>query len=71
MQYSSNYIFSPEGTITIVKLKEVMKSSGQNRIEKEPNRMVTSVKDNWDNEIDFKNFSAHVDHETGREDRSW
>ena len=47
---------SPKGTITIVELKEVMKSLGQNPTEKELSRMINSVDDNGDNEIDFEEF---------------
>jgi len=45
-----------DGTITIVELKEVMKSLGQNPTEKELKQMIKSVDDNGDNEIDFEEF---------------
>jgi len=45
-----------DGTITIVELKEVMKSLGQNPTEKELKQMISSVDDNGDNEIDFEEF---------------
>ena len=44
------------GTITLVELKEVMKSLGQNPTEKELQQMIKSVDDNGDNEIDFEEF---------------
>jgi len=45
-----------DGTITIVELKEVMKSLGQNPTENELKQMIKSVDDNGDNEIDFEEF---------------
>ena len=45
-----------QGTITIVELKEVMKSLGQNPTDTELKRMINSVDDNGDNEIDFEEF---------------
>ncbi|KAL7526984.1 hypothetical protein ACHAXR_001745 [Thalassiosira sp. AJA248-18] len=45
-----------DGTITLVELKEVMKSLGQNPTEKELTQMIKSVDDNGDNEIDFEEF---------------
>lgn len=45
-----------DGTITLVELKEVMKSLGQNPTEKELKQMIKSVDDNGDNEIDFEEF---------------
>ena len=44
------------GTITLVELKEVMKSLGQNPTERELIQMIKSVDDNGDNEIDFEEF---------------
>jgi calmodulin len=44
------------GTITIVELKEVMRSLGQNPTDKELKHMINSVDDNGDNEIDFEEF---------------
>ena len=44
------------GTITLVELKEVMKSLGQNPTEEELVQMISSVDDNGDNEIDFEEF---------------
>ena len=49
-------ISTPKGTVTIVELKEVMKSLGQNPTEKELKAMIDSVDDNGDNEIDFEEF---------------
>ena len=48
--------FSIPGTITISELKDVMKSLGQNPTESELQRMILSVDDNGDNEIDFEEF---------------
>ena len=48
--------FCNTGTITIVELKEVMKSLGQNPTENELKQMIKSVDDNGDNEIDFEEF---------------
>eukprot|EP01082_Thalassiosira_pseudonana_P007851 g6917.t1 g6917 contig23:1482794-1483706(-) len=45
-----------DGTITLVELKEVMRSLGQNPTEKELKQMINSVDDNGDNEIDFEEF---------------
>ena len=45
-----------DGTITLVELKEVMRSLGQNPSEKELMQMINSVDDNGDNEIDFEEF---------------
>mmetsp|Transcript_8162 Transcript_8162/g.14238 ORF Transcript_8162/g.14238 Transcript_8162/m.14238 type:complete len:152 (+) Transcript_8162:182-637(+) len=45
-----------DGTITLVELKEVMKSLGQNPTERELIQMIKSVDDNGDNEIDFEEF---------------
>jgi calmodulin len=44
------------GTITIKELKEVMRSLGQNPTESELKRMIESVDENGDNEIDFEEF---------------
>jgi len=45
-----------DGTITLVELKEVMRSLGQNPTEQELIQMINSVDDNGDNEIDFEEF---------------
>ena len=50
------YVCRNLGTITLVELKEVMKSLGQNPTEKELTQMIKSVDDNGDNEIDFEEF---------------
>jgi calmodulin len=44
------------GTITITELKDVMRSLGQNPTDSELQRMILSVDDNGDNEIDFEEF---------------
>jgi Ca2+-binding EF-hand superfamily protein len=44
------------GTITITELKAVMSSLGQNPSDSELQRMILSVDDNGDNEIDFEEF---------------
>ncbi len=44
------------GTISITELKDVMKRLGQNPTDDELQRMVLSVDDNGDNEIDFQEF---------------
>lgn len=44
------------GTITFTELKGVMKSLGQNPTDDELQRMILSVDDNGDNEIDFEEF---------------
>lgn len=45
-----------DGTITLVELKEVMRSLGQNPSEKELMQMINSVDGNGDHEIDFEEF---------------
>lgn len=61
--HAINVLFS--GTITIVELKEVMKSLGQNPTDKELKRMINSVDDNGDNEIDFEEFLILMSSKTG------
>merc|ERR1712085_62947 len=45
-----------DGTITIIELREVMKSLGQNPTEKELKQMIRSVDADGNNEIDFDEF---------------
>lgn len=54
--YHTPFIGDLSGTITLIELKEVMKSLGQNPTEKELTQMIRSVDDNGDNEIDFEEF---------------
>ncbi len=53
---SSVLFFSRVGSISIDELRGVMKSLGQNPTDEELARMIQSVDDNGNNEIDFQEF---------------
>mmetsp|Transcript_8435 Transcript_8435/g.17408 ORF Transcript_8435/g.17408 Transcript_8435/m.17408 type:complete len:151 (+) Transcript_8435:119-571(+) len=57
-----------DGTITLVELKKVMKSLGQNPTDKELRQMIESVDDNGDHEIDFQEFLILMSSKKGNND---
>ncbi|KAL7465256.1 hypothetical protein ACHAXS_005584 [Conticribra weissflogii] len=57
-----------DGTITLVELKEVMKSLGQNPTDRELRQMIESVDDNGDHEIDFQEFLILMSSKKGNND---